>query len=52
MDVSNFELKLFQIDPFIQKLRKIYKVNPEWFEIPKPKLVKGKNEVNHSIKVT
>ena len=34
VDVRKFELKLSQIDPFVRKLRKIYKVNPEWFEIP------------------
>lgn len=27
----------------------IYKVHPEWFEVPKPKSTKGKNEVDYSI---
>jgi len=34
VDVPNFELKLSQIDQFVRKLRKIYKVNPEWFDVP------------------
>ena len=34
VDVPNFELKLSQIDPFVRKLKKIYKFNPKWFEIP------------------
>jgi len=38
-DVPKFEpVKLFNIrniNPIIQKLRKIYRQNPEWFDIPK-----------------
>jgi hypothetical protein len=34
VDVRKFEPNLRQIDPFVRKLRKIYKVNPEWFEVP------------------
>jgi hypothetical protein len=33
----------------IQELRAMYKAHPEWFEVPKPKSVKGKNEVDYSI---
>lgn len=45
-------LKFADIDKNIQKLRAIYKVHPEWFETPKQKSDKGKNEVDYSIKVT
>jgi len=38
------------IDKSIKELRAIYKVHPEWFETPKPKSDKGKNEVDYSIK--
>ena len=51
-DARNFEpktrLKFEDLDKSIQKLRDIYKVHPEWFEVPKPKSVKGKNEVDYS----
>jgi len=43
-------LKFGDIDKSIQGLRRIFKVHPEWFETPKPKSVKGKNEVDYSIK--
>ncbi|MFA6214974.1 MAG: hypothetical protein WC768_00210 [Patescibacteria group bacterium] len=50
----NFEpkkwLKFKDIDNSIQELRRIFKVHPEWFETPKPKSIKGKNEVDYSIK--
>ena len=52
-DARNFEpkvrLKFEDLDKSIQKLRAIYKVHPEWFEVPKPKSDKGKNEVDYSI---
>jgi len=52
-DVPKFEpkkwVKFKDIDKSIQKLRAIYKVRPEWFEIPKPKSTKGKNEVDYLI---
>ncbi|KKR85081.1 MAG: hypothetical protein UU31_C0001G0047, partial [Candidatus Uhrbacteria bacterium GW2011_GWA2_41_10] len=28
-------------------LRRIFKIHPEWFETPKPKSDKGKNEVDY-----
>ncbi|MEK7082136.1 MAG: hypothetical protein AAB915_00455 [Patescibacteria group bacterium] len=53
-DLRNFEprkwLKFEDIDKSIQELRAIYKVHPEWFETPKPKSDKGKNEVVYPIK--
>jgi hypothetical protein len=52
-DARNFEprtrLKFKDIDKSIQELRRIYEAHPEWFEVPKPKSVKGKNEMNYSI---
>jgi len=52
-DVRKFEprkwLKFKDIDKSIQELRRIYKVHPEWFEIPKPKSDKGKNELTYTI---
>ena len=52
-DCRNFELKVglkFEIiDKSIQELRAIYKIHPEWFETPKPKSDKGKNEIDYSI---
>jgi hypothetical protein len=38
------------LDTSIQKLRKMHKEHPEWFETPKPKSTKGKSEVDYSIK--
>ncbi len=53
-DVPKFEpkkrLKFKDIDKSIQELRAIFKVHPEWFETPKPKSDKGKNEVDYSIR--
>jgi len=59
-DARNFEPKtrlksclrrqVEDLDKSIQKLRAIYKVHPEWFEVPKPKSDKGKNVVNYSVK--
>ena len=53
-DCRNFEprkwLKFKDIDKSIQELRAIYKVHPEWFEVPKPKSDKGQNAVDYSIK--
>ena len=52
-DVQNFEptysgrrrrktrLKFKDPDKIIQELRAIYKVHPEWFEVPKPKSGRG-----------
>lgn len=37
------------IDKSIQELRRIFKDHHEWFEVPKPKSDKGKNEVDYSI---
>lgn len=37
------------LDPIIKNLRQMYKEHPEWFEVPKPKSDKGKNEVDYSI---
>ena len=42
-------LKFKDIDKSIRELRAMFKVHPEWFEIPKPKSIEGKNEVNYSI---
>lgn len=51
-DFRNFEprkrLKFEDIDKSIQKLRAMFKIHPEWFETPKPKSNKGKNEVDYS----
>ena len=52
-DARNFEpktrLKFEDLDKSIQKLRAIYKVHPEWFEVPKPKSNKGQNAVDYSV---
>jgi len=52
-DARNFEpkarLKFENLDKSIQKLRAIYKVHLEWFEVPKPKSSKGQNVVDYSI---
>ena len=52
-DVRKFEpktwLKFENLDKSTQKLRAMYKAHPEWFEMPKPKSVKGKNVVDYSI---
>lgn len=54
--MRNFEarkwLKFENIDKSIQKLRTMYKVHPELFEVPKPKSDKGKNVIDYSVKVT
>jgi len=53
VDVLNFEpnwLKFKVLDKSIKELRAMFKVHPEWFEVPKPKSVAGKNEVDYSIK--
>lgn len=42
-------LKFEDIDKSMQELRAMFKVHPEWFEVPKPKSDKGKNEVDYSI---
>jgi hypothetical protein len=53
-DVPKFEpktwLKFKDIDKSIQELRCIFKVHPEWFEVPKPKSDKGKNILEYSVK--
>ena len=41
-------LTIWTVDPIIKKLRGMYKDHPEWFETPKPKSDKGKNEVDYS----
>jgi len=43
-------LTIWTIDPIIQELRAIFKVHPEWFEVPKPKSNKGQNIVDYSVK--
>ena len=52
-DVRKFEpktwLKFKDIDKSIRELRAMFKVHPEWFETPKPKLNKGKNIIEYSI---
>ena len=52
-DARNFEpkirLKFENLDKSIQKLKAIYKVHPEWFEVPKPKSVSDRNEVDYCI---
>jgi len=52
-DAPKFEpkkqLNFAIIDKNIQQLRVYYKVHPEWFETPKPKSAKDKNEVVYSI---
>lgn len=52
-DVPKFEpkvwLKFEDLDKSIQKLRAIYKIHPEWFEVPKQKSNKGHNAVDYSI---
>ena len=52
-DVPMFEpkkwLKFKDIDKSIQELRRIFKVHPEWFEVPKPKSDRGKNIVEYSV---
>ena len=52
-DARNFEpkarLKFENLDKSIQKLRAIYKVHPEWFEVPKPKSDKGRNDVEYPL---
>lgn len=42
-------LKFGDIDKSIQELRRIFKVYPEWFEVPKPKSDKGKNAIDYSV---
>lgn len=42
--------KFKDINESIRELRAIFKVHSEWFEVPKPKSTKGKNEVDYSIK--
>ncbi len=44
-------LKFEDIDKSIQELRRIFKVHPEWFEVPKPKSDKGKNLVDLQIDI-
>lgn len=41
--------KFRDIDKSICELRAMFKIHPEWFEVPKPKSTKGKNEVNYSV---
>ena len=50
-DARNFEpkarIKFEDLDKIIQKLRAIYKVHPEWLEVPKPRSDKGQNAVDY-----
>ncbi len=52
-DVPKFEprkwLKFKDIDKSIRELRAIYKVHPEWFEVPQSKSNRGKNEIDYSV---
>ena len=52
-DARNFKrkvwLKFENLDKSIQKLRAIYKIHPEWFEVPQPKSDKGQNAVDYSV---
>jgi hypothetical protein len=52
-DARNFEpktwLKFKDLDKSIQKLRKIYRDKPEWFEVLKPKSNKGRNVIDYSV---
>ena len=52
-DCRNFEsrrwLKSSVIDKSIQELCAMFKVHPEWFDMPKPKSVEGKKEVDYSV---
>jgi len=36
-----------KLDKSIQELRAMYKAHPEWFEVPEPKSIKGKSEVDY-----
>src|SRR3989339_2232518 len=51
-DVPKFEpkkwFKFKDIDKSIRELRAMFKVHPEWFETPKLKSDKSKNEVDYS----
>lgn len=52
-DARKFEpigrLTFENLDKSIQELRAMFKVHPEWFEVPKLKSDKGKNVVDYSI---
>lgn len=53
-DVPKFEpigqLNFAIVDKSITELRKMFKIHPKWFEIPKTKSAVGKNVVDYSIK--
>lgn len=38
-----------KLDKSIQELRRIFKVHPEWFETPKSRSNRGKNEVDYPL---
>lgn len=40
---------IWTLDPIIQELRGMFKQHPEWFEVPKPTSIKGRNVVDYSI---
>lgn len=44
-----YRLTFGKLDKSIQELRAMYKAHPEWFEVSKPKSLRGKNEVDYSI---
>ncbi|OHA57510.1 MAG: hypothetical protein A2114_00080 [Candidatus Vogelbacteria bacterium GWA1_51_14] len=52
-DARKFEpkawLKFKDLDKSIRELRAMFKQHPQWFEVPKPKSDKSKNEVDYSI---
>ena len=41
------QLTFGKLDKSIQELRAMYKVHPEWFEVPQPRSNRGKNEVGY-----
>ena len=43
-------LNFWTLDKSIRELRAMFKAHPEWFEIPKPKSVAGKNEPDYMVK--
>jgi len=53
-DVRKFEpktwLKFKDLDKSIRELRAMFKQHPQWFEVPKPKSTKGKDEVDYSVR--
>lgn len=42
-------LTFWTLDPSIKKLRVMHKEHPEWFEVPKPKSIAGKNALDYPV---